>query len=103
MEIPLPILRYQSHKSWDNSELYNQALSCWPLGLTIEKDLVGPKARLTLVECFPVERRGCGLRGGASPAYSAVPMSRELSAPFERRGAELPRTEGWSFPSLFCL
>ena len=28
--------------------------------LTIEKDLAGPKARLTLVECFPEERRGCG-------------------------------------------
>ena len=26
------------------------------------------------------------VRGGASPAYSAVPKSQELSAPFERRG-----------------
>ena len=30
------------------------------LGLTIEKDLAGLKAPLTLVECFPVDRRGCG-------------------------------------------
>ena len=28
------------------------------------------------------------MRGGASPAYSAVPKSRELSAPFERRGVK---------------
>ena len=40
--------------------LYNRALSCRPPGLTIEKDLARPKARLTLVECFPAERRGCG-------------------------------------------
>ena len=35
----------------DKWELYNWALSCRPLGLKIEKDFSGPKARLTLVEC----------------------------------------------------
>ena len=31
-----------------------------------------------------------GEGGGASPAYSAVPKSRELSAPFKRRGCGAP-------------
>ena len=35
-------------------------LKPWVPPLTIEKDLAGLKARLTLVECFPVGRRGCG-------------------------------------------
>ena len=34
------------------------------------------------------------MRGGASPAYSAAPKSRELSAPFERRGCALHTTPG---------
>ena len=123
----------------DNSELYNRALSCRPLGLTIEKDLAGPKARLpwwsaTLqngggaehprserwsfpclfcgtqvtrvrIPCLfcgtqvtrvriPIRTEGMqstpGVRGGASPAYSAVPKSRELSDPFERRWCRAP-------------
>ena len=68
--------------------MYNRAFSCRPLGITIEKDLAGAKARLTLVECFPVKTEGVrstpGVRGGVSSAYSAVPKSQELSAPFER-------------------
>ena len=31
-----------------------------PVGLPIQKDLAGPEVRLTLVECFPDERSGCG-------------------------------------------
>ena len=84
----------------------HKALSCRPIGLRIEKDLAGPKARLTLVECFPVERRGCG----APPKLGVelpLPILRYPSHNSYRPhlnggGAEQPRSEGWSFPCLFC-
>jgi hypothetical protein len=44
----------------ESEKLVSLRYSCWPLRLTIEKDLAGPKARLTLLECFSAEQRGCG-------------------------------------------
>ena len=39
-----------------------------------------------------------GVRGGASHAYSAVPKSRELGFPFERRGCRAPPEWGVELP-----
>ena len=78
------------------------ALSCWPLGLTIEKRpyrAEGPVNLGGVLSCRTEAVRSTpGVRGGASPAYSAVPKSQELGSQFERRGCVAPTEWGVELP-----
>ena len=55
--IPVPF--QQNGQIRDNSQILAPSDDSGPLGFSKEKDLAGPEARLTLVERFPAEQRGC--------------------------------------------
>ena len=59
----------------------HKALSCRPLGLPIEKDLAGPELPLPILR---------------------YPSHKSCQPQLSGGGKEHPRSEGWSFPCLFC-